>query len=63
MCTIGLLPVATVSVGTFQPRGSGSAHFHPVHVNSTEPAKTQQFYEKTFGRAEFDWAAVMCGER
>ncbi len=49
LLAVGLLAVLTVSVGTSQPRGSASAHFHHVHVNSTDPAKTQEFYQKTFG--------------
>ena len=49
LLAVGLLAVLTVSVTTFQSRESVSAHFHHVHVNSTDPAKTQQFYEKTFG--------------
>src|SRR5215471_4446942 len=33
----------------FVQQGAPAAHFHHVHVNSTDPAKTQEFYEKTFG--------------
>ena len=46
---VGLLGLLTVSVATLQQRGPVPAHFHHIHVNSTDPAKTQQFYEKTFG--------------
>ena len=49
----GLLAVLTVSVATFQPRGTVSAHFHHVHVNSTDPAVTQEFYQKTFGAERY----------
>jgi len=46
---VGLLAVLTVSVTTLQQRPQVAAHFHHVHVNSTDPARTQAFYEKTFG--------------
>jgi catechol 2,3-dioxygenase-like lactoylglutathione lyase family enzyme len=41
--------VLAVSVPFVQQRGPAPAHFHHVHVNSTDPARTQEFYEKTFG--------------
>lgn len=41
--------VLAVSAAYVQPRPPMAAHFHHVHVNSTDPAKTQEFYEKTFG--------------
>ena len=41
--------VLAVSAPLMQQRGPTSAHFHHVHVNSTDPARTQEFYEKTFG--------------
>jgi len=44
-----LVVVFAGAVAFVQPRGPVPAHFHHVHVNSTNPAKTQEFYEKTFG--------------
>src|SRR5690349_18012362 len=41
--------VLAVSAPLMQQRGPTPAHFHHVHVNSTDPARTQAFYEKTFG--------------
>ncbi|HUR33310.1 MAG TPA: VOC family protein [Vicinamibacterales bacterium] len=45
----GLLAVLTASVSTVEERRVRPAHFHHVHVNATSPARTQEFYEKTFG--------------
>ena len=45
----GAFVVLAVSAAMMQPMGAPPAHFHHVHVNSTDPAKTQEFYEKTFG--------------
>ena len=45
----GLLVVLVVSVLIRPATGTTPAHFHHVHVNATNPAKTQEFYEKTFG--------------
>jgi catechol 2,3-dioxygenase-like lactoylglutathione lyase family enzyme len=45
----GTLITLAGSVAFVQPRGPARAHFHHVHVNSTNPAKTQEFYERTFG--------------
>ncbi|MFN7985340.1 MAG: VOC family protein [Vicinamibacterales bacterium] len=45
----GLLIVLVVSVLIRPAAGTTPAHFHHVHVNATSPAKTQEFYEKTFG--------------
>ena len=44
-----LLVVLVVSVLIRPATGTTPAHFHHVHVNATNPAKTQEFYEKTFG--------------
>lgn len=44
-----LLTIAGMSVLAFQQSETSIAHFHHVHVNSTDPAKTQQFYQTTFG--------------
>jgi len=41
--------VLAASAATVQQGGPAPAHFHHVHANSTDPAKTQAFYEKTFG--------------
>jgi catechol 2,3-dioxygenase-like lactoylglutathione lyase family enzyme len=41
--------VLGVSAAFVQQMGPKPAHFHHVGVNSTDPAKTQEFYEKTFG--------------
>jgi catechol 2,3-dioxygenase-like lactoylglutathione lyase family enzyme len=49
MLLAGAFVVLAVSAAYVQPRGPAPAHFHHVHVNSTDPAKTQEFYEKTFG--------------
>ncbi len=49
MLAVGLLLVLAVSVSTMQTKTARAAHFHHVHVNATNPAKTQEFYEKTFG--------------
>src|SRR4249919_1484115 len=45
----GTLVVLGASAAFVQQGGPTPAHFHHVHVNSTDPAKTQEFYEKTFG--------------
>lgn len=44
-----LLAIAGMSVLAFQPGETSVAHFHHVHVNSTDATKTQQFYQTTFG--------------
>lgn len=44
-----LLAGAGMSVMALQPGTPPVAHFHHVHVNSTDAAKTQQFYQTTFG--------------
>jgi catechol 2,3-dioxygenase-like lactoylglutathione lyase family enzyme len=41
--------VLAVAAPLMQQRAPTPAHFHHVHVKSTDPAKTQEFYEKTFG--------------
>jgi len=46
---VGTFVVIAASVAFVQESGPKPAHFHHVHVNSTDPAKTQEFYEKTFG--------------
>ena len=46
---LGLLMIAGVSIMALQETAPPTAHFHHVHVNSTNAAKTQQFYETTFG--------------
>lgn len=46
---LGLLVGAGVSGLALQQAEPPAAHFHHVHANSTDPAKTQQFYETTFG--------------
>lgn len=45
----GLIVVLEASAAMLQQGGPPTAHFHHVHVNSTDPAKTQLFYETTFG--------------
>lgn len=45
----GVFVMLAVSAAFVQPRPAAAAHFHHVHVNSTDPAKTQDFYQKTFG--------------
>jgi catechol 2,3-dioxygenase-like lactoylglutathione lyase family enzyme len=45
----GVFVVFAVSAAVMQQNGPAPAHFHHVHANSTDPAKTQEFYEKTFG--------------
>jgi catechol 2,3-dioxygenase-like lactoylglutathione lyase family enzyme len=47
--TLSLLVVVGASATAFQNAAPPAAHFHHVHVNSTNPLKTQQFYESTFG--------------
>lgn len=46
---VGVLVVMMGAVAALQPRGPVPAHFHHVHVNSTNPAKTTAFYQNTFG--------------
>lgn len=46
---VGLLVLLVASVASTQSGASRAAHFHHVHVNATNPAKTQEFYEKSFG--------------
>lgn len=45
----GVFVVLLAATAALQPRGPVPAHFHHVHVNSTDPAKTTQFYATTFG--------------
>src|SRR5919112_1746003 len=45
----GAFVVLAVSVAALQTGGPVPAHFHHVHVNSTDAAKTQAFYQTTFG--------------
>ena len=45
----GVFVVFAASAAIVQQIGPAPAHFHHVHANSTDPAKTQEFYEKTFG--------------
>jgi catechol 2,3-dioxygenase-like lactoylglutathione lyase family enzyme len=45
----GVLFVAAGTAAALQQRGPAPAHFHHVHVNSTDPAKTTAFYQNTFG--------------
>ena len=45
----GLIVVLEASAAMLQQGGPPAAHFHHVHVNSTDPAKTQLFYETTCG--------------
>lgn len=45
----GIFIALAGSAAFVQQRGPAPAHFHHVHVNSTDPAKTQDFYAKTFG--------------
>jgi len=46
---VTVLVVLAAATARLQPRGPIAAHFHHVHVNSTDPAKTSQFYASTFG--------------
>jgi catechol 2,3-dioxygenase-like lactoylglutathione lyase family enzyme len=46
---LGILVAAAASAMALQTAAPPAAHFHHVHVNSTDPVKTQQFYESTFG--------------
>ena len=46
---VTVLVVLAAATAGLQPRGPIAAHFHHVHVNSTDPAKTSQFYASTFG--------------
>ena len=47
---LGLVTAVGASVVALQQSAQPpAAHFHHVHVNSTDPARTQQFYETTFG--------------
>jgi len=46
---LGLIVAGGASAIALQQGGPPAAHFHHVHVNSTDPLKTQQFYESTFG--------------
>jgi len=45
----GLILVLGTSAAMLQQGAPVPAHFHHIHVNSTDVAKTQQFYETTFG--------------
>jgi catechol 2,3-dioxygenase-like lactoylglutathione lyase family enzyme len=44
-----VLALAGISVVAFQAPPVPAAHFHHVHVNATDAAKTQQFYQAAFG--------------
>jgi catechol 2,3-dioxygenase-like lactoylglutathione lyase family enzyme len=46
---LALLAAAGGSALALQQTSPPAAHFHHVHVNSTDAAKTQQFYQSTFG--------------
>jgi len=44
-----LLGLLVVSVRVTQVQTPNQAHFHHVHLNSTDPQKTFEFYEQVFG--------------
>ena len=46
---VALLGLLVVSVRVTQVQAPNPAHFHHVHLNSTDPQKTFEFYEQVFG--------------
>ena len=48
-----LLGLLAVAVRVTQVQTPSPAHFHHVHLNSTDPQKTFEFYEQVFGLREY----------
>src|SRR6476646_4043001 len=44
-----LLGLLAASIQVTQMQAPNPAHFHHVHLNSTDPQKTFEFYEQDFG--------------
>ena len=60
-----VLAAALPNLAQAQPAGR-PAHFHHVHLNVTDPAKTIQFYTKYFGAVKIDYhdtSPALCTER
>jgi len=49
LCVAALVGVLAVSSRVTQMQTPDSAHFHHVHLNSTDPQKTFEFYQQVFG--------------
>jgi catechol 2,3-dioxygenase-like lactoylglutathione lyase family enzyme len=56
-----LLAVFAMSARVLQVQGLSQAHFHHVHVNSTDPQKTLEFYEHIFGSQRIKFRNVADG--
>jgi catechol 2,3-dioxygenase-like lactoylglutathione lyase family enzyme len=46
---VGLIGVLALSSRVIEMQTPNQAHFHHVHLNSTDPQKTFEFYEQVFG--------------
>ena len=46
---VGLIGVLAIASRVSEMQTPNPAHFHHVHLNSTDPQKTFEFYEQVFG--------------